>query len=635
MRLVPAIFASWFLFSLSAGSAQKAVLGGIEVRLEIEPVDSPARAAGELQEGDQVRVRFRIADAGSGTPLSGSYPAAWMDLEPKATATDREKCQEKVESFVGGSLLAQPELDLNVYHVLAMNQDATISVVDPLFGYGTTKLLNMIFLRSPGEDWILAPDQSTLYVSLPDSHQVAVASTSTWKVTANLDTGPRPSRLALQPDGRYLWVGFDAPRTADGPSGVTVLDTQGPRVIKEIATGRGHHEIAVSDDNRYAFVTNQDDGTLSVLDVAKLEKVRDVPVGKEPVSVAYSPLSKAAYVVSRGDGTVVAIDAASHQVVARMPAEPGLGQIAFAPGGRLGFVVSTEKNVVHILDTAVNRIVQTAEVEKGPDQVAFSDELAYIRHRDSELVLMIPLNQVGSEGRPVPVIDFPGGQRPFGGAKRPSPAASVVQAPGAAAVLVANPGDQAIYYYKEGMAAPMGQFQNYGRQPRAVLAVDRSLKERTPGSYETVTTLRSPGHYDVAFFLDAPRTIHCFAVDVAEDPQLAAARARQRSLHVEPVVERRLLAVGEKVALRFKLTDATSGAPARGLEDVSVLTFLSSGRDKQSQLAREAGDGVYEIELQPEHSGLYYVFVECPSKGLELARSPFVTLQVKARGAGT
>ena len=35
------------------------------------------------------------------------------------------------------------------------------------------------------------------------------------------------------------------------------------------------------------------------------------------------------------------------------------------------------------------------------------------------------------------------------------------------------------------MAAPMGHFQNYGKQPRAVLVVVRSLREVRPGVYET------------------------------------------------------------------------------------------------------------------------------------------------------
>ena len=55
-------------------------------------------------------------------------------------------------------MLSRPEVDLNVYYVLALNEDATISVVDPLFGYGSSKLLTMVFLHSPGEDWALSAD---------------------------------------------------------------------------------------------------------------------------------------------------------------------------------------------------------------------------------------------------------------------------------------------------------------------------------------------------------------------------------------------------------------------------------------------------------------------------------------------
>ena len=76
-------------------------------------------------------------------------------------------------------------------------------------------------------------------------------------------------------------------------------------------------------------------------------------------------------------------------------------------------------------------------------------------------------------------MSFPAGQNPPDKASRPSPAASIVQVPGANAVLVANPADRAIYFYKEGMAAPLGHFRNYNREPRAVLVVDRSLQERS------------------------------------------------------------------------------------------------------------------------------------------------------------
>jgi hypothetical protein len=269
--------------------------------------------------------------------------------------------------------------------------------------------------------------------------------------------------------------------------------------------------------------------------------------------------------------------------------------------------------------------VQTAEVEDGPDQVTFSDELAYGRHRGSEIVLMIPLKGLGEPGRPVPVVDFPAGEHPPGRLSRPSPADGIVQAAGATAVLVANPEDKAIYFYKEGMAAPMGHFQNYGKQPRAVLVVDRSLREVRPGVYQTLARMGRAGDYDLALFVASPKVIHCFPVQVAEDPNLAAKR-KERPLDVEMRVGSREVKVGEDVRVRFRLTDPASGAPRPGLGDVRALVFLAPGVWQQRYWASEVGDGLYELTFRPEEEGVYYVFLQVASAGLKLQKSPHLTL---------
>jgi hypothetical protein len=128
---------------------------------------------------------------------------------------------------------------------------------------------------------------------------------------------------------------------------------------------------------------------------------------------------------------------------------------------------------------------------------------------------MVPLDQLGRKGVPLTVVTFPGGQQPLGETWINSPAARVVEASGESAVLVANAPDKQVYY-KEGMAAPMGSFSNYGRQPMAAQVVDRSLRERaSPGVYQTVAKLPKPGLYDVFFFLDSPRFVNCFEFAVA------------------------------------------------------------------------------------------------------------------------
>ncbi|MFQ5719442.1 MAG: YncE family protein [Acidobacteriota bacterium] len=607
---------------------------GIAIQFEMERLTPRGASAPAFEEGDLARFRFRVKDATTQTPLSGVYPAAWMDRRPEGENRDQKMCREKVSAFVGGSLLSPPELDLNVYYVLAMNDDASISVVDPLFGFGTTKLLDMIFLPAPGEDWLLTDDQMTLFVSIPDTDQVSIADTATWTVAASITVGSHPSRLALQRDGRYLWVGYDDPPAGEEMSGVSVIDTEKRALVKSVPTGRGHHEIAISSDDRFVFVTNQTDGTLSIIDVRSLSVVEQKEVGRQPVSIVYSPVAQAAYVASAGDGTVAVVDGREHALLATIKAAPGLGAISLAPGGRLAFLVNPQTDRLHILDVSVNRIIQTGEMEDGPDQVAFSENLAYVRHRDSEIILMIPLDEVGREGARIPTVDFPGGQRPFGRVSHPSRAAAIVEAPGATAVLVANAADRTIYYYKEGMAAPMGHFQNYSREPRAVLAVDRSLSEHAPGSYETVAQLRRPGLYDVAFFLDSPRTVHCFPVDVAPNPDLVAERLREHPLRVEPESPHLSVETGKPVTVRFRVVDAASGAPRSDLGDVDILTFLAPGIGRKEQRARLLGEGVYGATFLPGRAGVYYAFAQVPSAHLPYKASPFVLMRARDAMAG-
>jgi YVTN family beta-propeller protein len=610
----------------SPAAPQRAVQQGIAVEAAVEPVDG-----NELVEGGFARVRLQMTDAATGTPLARLAPGAWMDRRPASGATPGE-CKKRVEAFVGGSLLSRPTLDLNVYYVVVLNEEPSLTVVDPLFGYGNSKLLALVPLDGPGSDWALAADGRRLFVAVPAAGHVAVVDTEAWKVVDRLPTGPAPHRVVLQPDGRYLWAAYGG--AAGQPSGVTVLDARALRKVADLPTGRGPHDIALSDDSRFAFVTNEDDGTVSVLDVARLAKVRDVAVGARPVSVAWSQPAGTAFVVAAGDGTLVAVLPDAAEPAARVQVEAGpdggkagdLGRLRFAPGGRFGFVPRPDGNKIYVLDAASRRIVQSGTVEAGPDQITFTDELAYVRHRGSETVLMIPLEAVGQEGRPLPVIDFPGGQYPPGQVPLPTPADGIVQAPGAPAVLVANPRDQAIFFYKEGMAAPMGHFRTYSRTPRAVLVVDRSLREVATGRYETVVQLAGAGTYDLAVLVNNPQVVQCFPITVAADPTRAA---RRRPLRIEPFVDSQEIAAGADTRVRFKIADPATGTPRAGLTDVQALTFLSPGVWQRRHPAAEVGPGLYEIHFTPPEAGLYYVFVEVPSAGLALQSSPALTLTAR------
>lgn len=591
-----------------AQQSQKIVEQGIAVEYSAEPQNPNAK----LRAGEDVNIKFKVTDTTTGTPVKGLNLSAWLSL---GAATDAAQCKQKIQSFLTGSMRARPEVDLNSYYILALNKSADISVIDPLLGFGGSKLLTLIMMKSPGEDWVLTADREKLFVTLPLVNQVAVIDTRSWKVVTYIDAGIKPTSIALQADQKYLWIGND------GDGKVTVIDVGTLKVAAQIPTGAGRHEIVVTADNRSAFISNREAATVSVIDVAKLEKIKDVKVGPNPVSLAVSELSKAVYAVSETDGSVAVINTDGAEL-ARIKSKPGARLVRFAPGGRYGFVVNTTANTVNIFDTASNRVLHEVKVGKAPDQIIFSDTFAFVRSLETESVAMIRLATIGTE---IDLNDFPGGQEIPAKGSAPVRAGSIVPAPEGNAVIVANPADRVLYYYSEGMAAPMGNFQNYRREPMAVAVVDRSLRETTPGVYATTVKLPSSGRYDVAFLTDSPRISHCFETTAEVNPRL---KEDQRvALRLEHEIKERELPVGQSFPLRFKLIDTKTDKGKDDIKDVRVLTFLAPGTWQRRDIAKSLGNGEYEVDVNVPQTGVYMVFVESSSMGVRYKDLPYLMLQ--------
>lgn len=567
-----------------------------------------------IKAGEEGTASFKITDTNSGVPLSNLRPVVWIDQRPGKQLSDAKECREKVQAFLQSSFAKRPTLDLNAYFILTLNQEPNISVIDPLSGFGGSKLYNLIALPSPGEDWAMRSDQDRLFVSMPAVGQVAVIDLATWKLLATIDTGMKPNRVALQNDGRYLWVGNDG--------GITVIDTASLKVAAQLQTGTGPHEFAFTEDDRFAFVSNKKAGTVAVIDMRKLARVKDVKVGAGPVAIAYSPLSKSLYVANEDDGTIAVIDSARHEVVANMKAQPGLRSLGVQPGGRFGIALNAVTNVAFVFDLTANKLIHAVPVGPGADQITFTQQFAYVRSSGSEFVNMIKLADLGKEAA---VSRFPAGQKAPKEAAVFSPANAIVPAPEEGSVIVANPADKMIYYYSEGMAAPMGSFQNYRRVPKALLVLDNGLRETARGVYSTTIRLDTPGFYDAVLLLDSPRAVHCFDFRVADDP--SQPKPKMLSLVLQQLTNESPV-VGETYNLRFRLIERASGEGKANL-DLLSLVFLAPGIWQERMPAKSLGEGVYEISFVPPQPGVYYVHVRIPS--LEIPFSQIIPLALEAR----
>jgi DNA-binding beta-propeller fold protein YncE len=604
-------------------------------------------------------IKIRISDAKSGAPLTGLAPAAWIDRRAAAALTDAGACRTKVDKYVQAStnmeqaLKARAVVDLNSYFVLALNRGPTISVIDPFLGFGRTKLYTTVRLASEGYDWKLSSDQDRLYVTMPAVGKVAVVNTDNWKVLSNVDAGPRPVKVAVQPDQKYLWItnaGTDSARTAEDSvlarGGVTVIDRTTLKPAARVATGVGPHAVAFSDDSRFAFVVSQRDGTLSVIDVERLAKVKELKLGARPVDLAYSPVSKSLYVVDELDGTVAIVDGTTFSIVKVLKVEPGVRTIRFAPttglghgahaahtahggaaalsaAGRIGFVLNPRRNMVTVLDASKNVVMRTTETGVQPDQVAFTTSFAYVRSAGSPEVVMIPLADPAAGG--VGELDkFPAGGAAPSGAGELSEADAIVSAPDMPdAVYVMNPKERMIYYfhYMEGMPIPSGGLTTYGFQPKAVLVAGKDLRETEPGTYEATVKLTTRGDYDLIFLLDDPRVVHCFTLAANANPKLRRGRG---AVDITPVAERLELRTDSANVVRFKLTDMYTGEARPELEDVRFILTATSGW-RQRGAARHVGDGVYELTVSVPTPGVYYMSFEIPSIGLRFSdRAPMI-----------
>jgi len=592
---------------------------GVRVDFSVIPESTTEGRASVLREADVAEISFRISDVATGAPISPLEPAVWINLVKTAAGREELSCKEKVGLYLQGTLSFQADLDLNKFYMLVMNNDHTISVVDPILGVsGITQLYDMVLLKERGEDWTTSSDDQWLFVTMPKAGMVAVVDLENFDVIQNVEVGENVVRIALQPDGRLLWVGNNGSNPEK--SGVTVVDAHDFRVLAHIATGAGHHEIAFSDDSLLAYVTNSDQGTLSVIDTQTLKKIKDIPVGKRPVAVSFSGQSRSAYVASEADGRIVVVGGADNSPLKTIRTAPGLIAMRFTPDGRWGFALNAKNGVLYVVDSSADALAHTLDIGAEPHQVAFTDTFAYIRSLASAKVHLVRLKDLGQK-KSLETIEIPMGTKPPGEYPFPSVADAISPTGEYYTVLAANPADKSVYYYMEGMVAPMGTFPTYGRVPRAVRVIDRSLRETERGVYSAKLRIPKDGSYEVLFLIDSPWIYNCFTFSAEPNPLLEKQRDQghlQIDFADKPPAT---VPFGKEISLRFSFSRG-DGIPQKGLGDVLVLISSPPGNRQHRQLVAPQEDGWYLVSFAADRPGVYYAYFAVPSLGVGVDALP-------------
>jgi YVTN family beta-propeller protein len=135
----------------------------------------------------------------------------------------------------------------------------------------------------------------------------------------SLKPGAMPQDVKLSPDGRVFYV-------ADMMSGGTwVIDARSFRKLGFIRTGAGAHGLYVSRDSRQLYVSNRDEGSVSVISFAQ-RKVVDkwwLPDGGSPDMGGVSADGKVLWLSGRYNAEVYAISTRTGKLLARIPVGSG------------------------------------------------------------------------------------------------------------------------------------------------------------------------------------------------------------------------------------------------------------------------------------------------------------------------
>ncbi|XXX73100.1 cytochrome D1 domain-containing protein [Sorangium sp. So ce134] len=593
---------------------------GLSIAFELRPIHG---AGGRLEARSDATAVFTITDAATGAPARDLSPLAWMTRRAGAPPDDAG-CQEKIKSFMGGLIAVRPDVDMNASLLWTQNDDNTLSVINPQIAFTRSKLRSLVTLAAGSTSLALHPDGSRLYVTLQNGRGLAVVDTRRSLVAANVPVGAEPTRVAVAPDGRTVWVGND------GDGTVSVVDARVAEVLKTLQVGAGHHEFAFSDGGRTAWITSRDARSVTAVDTGALEPVAEIEIGEGAAAVAASDAAGAVYVANEQRGEIAILDASRRALSSRVAVKAGVSAVQFDPSGRFAFALNPAKGEVSILDASMGALAHTLPGFASPDAITFTKTFAYVRNLGESRVSLIELSSLQRPGKPA-VVEVQVGQQAPRAAKSARSDAPFAVLPEGNGAVIASPADKALYYYVEGMMAPMGTLSSYGREPRAAVIEDRTLKEVQPGVYATTVRLGEAGAYDVELLLGGRRVAACLDATVA--PSGVPAEDRSPGLTVEPLFDGSVaLEVDKPATLRFR---ATPKAPAPPLEtkEMKVMIFRFPVGFRDVALPRAEPDGAFSVTFTPPEPGQYRFMLEAESRNAPLGALPYIDLHAGSPGA--
>ncbi len=558
-------------------------------------------------------VHLELRDGLSGSPLNYGQRrlAAWLQRPLPTLAEAEYRCSDKVRMLASPGPGRRATVDFNTFRLLTVNEDRTLTVINPFLAVNNAKLESIVTLPGDVGAVLQRRDAHEVWLAIPAIDQLLVIDTDTRSIrhTHRLEGGARPVALVeaggsvwAAQAGRDGWLRFDQ-------SVAMPTEVPAPRVHAMLSIPGATSPMGLADDG----IVGLDEG-MPIVHLA----------GQSIRSVIWSPLAQR-LLASTEDGGLLWMDPTDGRVSQRLVLSPAIAMAVFDDGRYL--LVASDDGMLRVIDVATGEVMNGHEMTDTPNGIGFTDGFAYLQGAGSAQMTLFSLADL-RRGRMQPVKVSVGG---VSGAVFRAETTGIAPIPGARlmtpmpdgiGMYVANPLDGQIYQYAEGMMAPAGSFSTYRRSPIALMLLDTGLEQIGPGSYRAVMRAPKAGRYELVLSGVEPRFASCRVMDVSGPADSVATttapRPQVRLLAVEQDAE------GGKVRVKAQLLDERDQPVGVGVD----LTLLAFDRRNGWQAIRP---------MQAIHPGIYEGRLDAPpATTLDLrVSSRAADLPFHAGGLGT
>lgn len=293
--------------------------------------------------------------------------------------------------------------------IVLNKSEASASLIDPDSGEEVARVAT----GNGPHEVAVSPDGSTAVVGNYGTgenpgNSLTVIDVASARAVKTIDLGEysRPHGIEFFADGKRVAV------TVEANQALIVVDVTSGKVVQAIDTGQEvSHMVALTPDERRAFVANIGSGSVSAIDLEKGERIANIETGEGAEGITVTPDGKHVWVSNRGADTVSVIDAQSLEIVKTLPSASFPIRAKATPDGKWVLVTNARSDELVVFDADAmeerKRIKMELSAEDGEGRLfgdAFGESSvpigvlvapdagrAFVAHANADVVSIVDL----------------------------------------------------------------------------------------------------------------------------------------------------------------------------------------------------------------------------------------------------